>query len=81
MDSVKDGRRSHWRIEQAHYVIDTDLIPQELQRIEYLIGLKRDQLKTNMARQWDLQQAEKGFRDDLTQLEIEKYRLLTGRSI
>lgn len=62
-------------------MIDTDLLSQELQRIEYLILLKWDQMRKNMAQQRDLQQAEKMLRLDLTELETQKYRLFTGRSI
>lgn len=59
----------------------TDFIPQELQKIEYLIRMKQARLRENMTRKWALMQEEKGMNAELAVLEEKKYRLLSGRNI
>lgn len=62
-------------------MITTDFDPEALHKIEYQIGLKRDQFNRNQAKQWDLQQEEKRLKGELEELEIKKIRLFTGRNI
>lgn len=62
-------------------MISTEVLPQELHKLDFLLGLKRDKLTRNQAQQYDLREEENLIKREIEEIENNKYRLLTGRNI